>query len=173
MTQASDYTPASGNSLPVGSIPALVTPMQEDGAIDWQAYRELIDWHIQSGTDAIVVMGSTGESATVSMHEHCKLISTAIDHAQGRLPIIAGTGANSTSEAIELTQFARTAGGALCLLRERAGRPLEARLVQHLEKRCDDHCRSSDWIRGSGSNRRRQTGFGRLNNLPDKFLDRR
>jgi 4-hydroxy-tetrahydrodipicolinate synthase len=110
MTQASDHTPASGNSLPRGSIPALVTPMQEDGAIDWQAYRDLIDWHIQSGTDAIVVMGSTGESATVSMDEHCKLISAAVDHAQGRLPIIAGTGANSTSEAIELTQFARAAG---------------------------------------------------------------
>jgi 4-hydroxy-tetrahydrodipicolinate synthase len=109
MTQASDHTPAPENSLPVGSIPALVTPMQEDGEIDWQTYRDLIDWHIQSGTDAIAVMGSTGESATVSMDERCQLISTAVDHAQGRLPIIAGTGANSTSEAIELARFARTA----------------------------------------------------------------
>lgn len=110
MTQAQDPPPVPGNSLPVGSIPALVTPMREDGAIDWQTYRDLIDWHIQSGTDAIVVMGSTGESATVSMDEHYKLISVAVDHAQGRMPIIAGTGANSTSEAIELTRFARTAG---------------------------------------------------------------
>lgn len=110
MTQASDHTPAPENPLPAGSIPALVTPMQEDGEIDWQTYRDLIDWHIQSGTDAIVVMGSTGESATVSTDEHCQLISTAVDHAQGRLPIIAGTGANSTREAIELARFARKTG---------------------------------------------------------------
>jgi len=110
MTQESDHIPASANSLPAGSIPALVTPMREDGGIDWQAFRDLIDWHIQSGTDAIVVMGSTGETATVSMDEHCKLITAAVDHAQGRIPSIAGTGANSTSKAIELTLFARTAG---------------------------------------------------------------
>jgi 4-hydroxy-tetrahydrodipicolinate synthase len=110
MTQPSDHTRASRKSLPAGSIPALVTPMHEDGSVDWQSYRELIDWHILSGTDAIVVMGSTGESSTVSMDEHCELISVAVTQARGRLPIIAGTGANSTSEAIELTQFARKAG---------------------------------------------------------------
>ena len=110
MTQASDHPPAPENPLPTGSIPALVTPMQEDGEIDWQTYRDLIDWHIESGTDAIVVMGSTGESATVSTDEHHQLISTAVEHAQGRLPIIAGTGANSTSEAIELARFARKTG---------------------------------------------------------------
>jgi 4-hydroxy-tetrahydrodipicolinate synthase len=110
MTQPSDQTRASRKSLPAGSIPALVTPMHEDGSVDWQSYRELIDWHILSGTDAIVVMGSTGESSTVSMDEHCELISVAVTQARGRLPIIAGTGANSTSEAIELTQFARKAG---------------------------------------------------------------
>ena len=110
MTQPSDHTHASRKSLPAGSIPALVTPMHEDGSVDWQSYRELIDWHILSGTDAIVVMGSTGESSTVSMDEHCELISVAVTQARGRLPIIAGTGANSTSEAIELTQFARKAG---------------------------------------------------------------
>jgi 4-hydroxy-tetrahydrodipicolinate synthase len=115
MTQASDHTPAPGNSLPAGSIPALVTPMRQDGSIDWQAYRDLIDWHILSGTDAIVAMGSTGESATVSMDEHCELISVAVSHTQGRLPIIAGTGANSSSEAIELTRFAREAGAAAAL----------------------------------------------------------
>jgi 4-hydroxy-tetrahydrodipicolinate synthase len=115
MTQASDHTRFAATSLPAGSIPALVTPMREDGSIDWQAYRGLIDWHIQSGTDAIVAMGSTGESATVSMDEHCELIAAAIEHAQGRLPIIAGTGANSTSEAIELTEFARKAGATAAL----------------------------------------------------------
>jgi 4-hydroxy-tetrahydrodipicolinate synthase len=110
MTQPSDHTHASRKSLPAGSIPALVTPMHEDGSVDWQSYRELIDWHILSGTDAIVVMGSTGEGSTVSMDEHRELISVAVTQARGRLPIIAGTGANSTSEAIELTQFARKAG---------------------------------------------------------------
>ena len=115
MTLTSDHTEASGLSLPSGSIPALVTPMHADGTIDWRAFRELIDWHVLSGTDAIVVMGSTGESATVSMDEHCELIAVAVNHAQGRLPIIAGTGANSTSEAIELTQFARTAGASAAL----------------------------------------------------------
>jgi len=103
--QGSDVT-----SLPTGSIPALVTPMLEGGAIDWPAYRRLIDWHVASGTDAIVVMGSTGESATVSMQEHRDLIAKAVDYAQGRIPIIAGAGANSTDEAVELTTDAQTAG---------------------------------------------------------------
>ena len=115
MTQISDHTRASGTSLPAGSIPALVTPMHQDGSIDWQSYRELIEWHIASGTDAIVVMGSTGESATVSTDEHCELISVAVGQAQGRLPIIAGTGANATAEAIELTQFAHKAGAVAAL----------------------------------------------------------
>jgi dihydrodipicolinate synthase/N-acetylneuraminate lyase len=116
MTMVSDHTPPSGNSIPAGSMPALVTPMQEDGKIDWQTYRDLIDWHIQSGTDAIVVTGSTGESATVSVDEHCELISAAVDHAKSRLPVIAGTGANSTSEAIELTRFAHTTPSAAALM---------------------------------------------------------
>jgi 4-hydroxy-tetrahydrodipicolinate synthase len=115
MTQTSDHTRASGTSLPAGSIPALVTPMHEDGSIDWQSYRKLIEWHIASGTDAIVVMGSTGESATVSTDEHCELITVAVGQAQGRLPIIAGTGANATAEAIELTQFAHKAGAVAAL----------------------------------------------------------
>jgi len=89
--------------------------MHEDGSIDWPVYRSLIDWHIQSGTDAIVVMGSTGESATVSMEEHCEAIAVAISQADGRLPVIAGTGANSTGEAIELTEFAAKAGAAAAL----------------------------------------------------------
>jgi 4-hydroxy-tetrahydrodipicolinate synthase len=89
--------------------------MHEDGSLDWQSYRKLIDWHFLSGTDAIVVMGSTGETSAVSMSEYRELIGVAVNQAQGRLPIIAGTGANSTSEAIELTQFARKAGAVAAL----------------------------------------------------------
>jgi len=111
MTQAAIFRA----ELPAGSIPALITPMHTDGSIDWDSYRSLIDWHVLSGTDAIVAMGSTGESATLSVDEHCNAIAIAIDHANGRLPIIAGTGANSTSEAIKLTQFAAKAGAAAAL----------------------------------------------------------
>ncbi|NOV20234.1 4-hydroxy-tetrahydrodipicolinate synthase [Ensifer adhaerens] len=99
----------------MGSIPALVTPMFEDGSIDWQSFRNLIDWHILAGSDAIVIMGSTGESATVSMREHRDVISEAVRHSNGRIPVIAGTGANATSEAIELTDFARAAGAVAAL----------------------------------------------------------
>jgi 4-hydroxy-tetrahydrodipicolinate synthase len=105
----------SGRHLPTGSIPALVTPMHEDGSLDWQSYRRLIEWQIRSGTDAIVVMGSTGETSTVSMDEHCELVSVAVDHVRGRLPIIAGTGTNATAETIELTRFARKAGAVAAL----------------------------------------------------------
>lgn len=108
-------TQEAAGRLPSGSIPALVTPMLGDGAIDWQNYRRLIDWHVEQGSDAIVVMGSTGESATVSMAEHCDLIAAAVEQAGGRIPIIAGTGANSTSEAIELTAFASGAGATAVL----------------------------------------------------------
>ncbi len=104
-----------GAVLPAGSIPALITPMKDDGEIDWQAYRSLVDWHALAGTDAIVAMGSTGESATVSMDEHCEVIAVAVDQARGRIPVIAGTGANSTSEAIELARFAAKAGAAASL----------------------------------------------------------
>lgn len=115
MTQTSDHIRSRENFLPAGSIPALVTPMREDGHIDWPCYRNLIDWHAGSGTSAIVVMGSTGESATVSMNEHYELISVAVEHTRGRLPIIAGTGANSTSKAIELAQYAQKAGATAAL----------------------------------------------------------
>lgn len=101
--------------LPVGSIPALVTPMLEDGEIDWESFRNLIDWHILAGSGGIVVMGSTGESATVSLQEHCDVILEAVRHSDGRIPVIAGTGANATSEAIELAAFARTAGATAAL----------------------------------------------------------
>jgi 4-hydroxy-tetrahydrodipicolinate synthase len=103
------------NRLPQGSIPALVTPMHEDGSLDWDSYRKLIDWHVAEGSDGLVVMGSTGEAATVSMDEHSELIRVSVAHANGRIPIIAGTGANSTSEAIELTGFARKWGATAAL----------------------------------------------------------
>jgi 4-hydroxy-tetrahydrodipicolinate synthase len=98
-----------------GSLVAIVTPMKEDGALDLDAYRRLIDWHIQQGTDGIVVVGTTGESPTVDFDEHRLLIRVAVEHAAKRVPIIAGTGANATSEAIELTAFAKEAGADACL----------------------------------------------------------
>jgi len=94
----------------VGSIVALVTPMQEDGSVDYDALRRLIDWHIAEGTDCIGVVGTTGESPTVSVEEHCEIIRVSVEHARGRVPIMAGAGANATSEAIELTRFAKQVG---------------------------------------------------------------
>src|SRR5262249_22190519 len=93
-----------------GSLVAIVTPMQEDGTLDFEAFRRLIDWHIKEGTDGIVVVGTTGESPTVDFDEHRLLIKTAVDHVAGRVPVIAGTGGNSTSEAIELAAYAKEAG---------------------------------------------------------------
>jgi 4-hydroxy-tetrahydrodipicolinate synthase len=94
----------------VGSIVALVTPMHEDGSIDFEALRRLIDWQIAEGTDCIGVVGTTGESPTVSVNEHCEIIRAAVAHARGRVPIMAGTGGNSTAEAIELSRYAREVG---------------------------------------------------------------
>jgi 4-hydroxy-tetrahydrodipicolinate synthase len=94
----------------VGSIVALVTPMQEDGSIDYAALRSLIDWHVAEGTDCICVVGTTGESPTVSMDENREVIRVAVEHAKGRVPIMAGTGANSTAEAIELSRYAKAVG---------------------------------------------------------------
>ncbi|MFM7849610.1 MAG: 4-hydroxy-tetrahydrodipicolinate synthase [Rubrivivax sp.] len=94
----------------VGSIVALVTPMHEDGSVDYGALRQLIDWHIAEGTQCICVVGTTGESPTVSVQEHCEIIRVAVEHAGGRVPIMAGAGANATSEAIELTRFAKQVG---------------------------------------------------------------
>jgi 4-hydroxy-tetrahydrodipicolinate synthase len=94
----------------VGSIVALVTPMHEDGSVDYPALRRLIDWHIAEGTDCIGVVGTTGESPTVTVEEHCEIIRVAVEHAKGRVPIMAGTGGNSTTEAIELSRFAQQVG---------------------------------------------------------------
>lgn len=93
-----------------GSIPAIVTPMHEDGSLDLPAFRKLVDWHIEEGTDALVVVGTSGESATLDVEEHILMVKTAVEHAAGRLPIIAGTGGNSTAEAIELTAQAKAVG---------------------------------------------------------------
>jgi len=99
-----------------GSIVALVTPMRSDGSVDESSLRALIDWHVEQGTDAIVAVGTSGESATLNEAEHCKLIRQVVEYTAGRLPIIAGTGANSTSEAIALTRCAAEAGADACLL---------------------------------------------------------
>ena len=99
-----------------GSIVAMVTPMHADGSVDWERLDQLVEFHIKEGTDAIVAVGTTGESATLSTAEHCDVIERVIKVAGGRRPIIAGTGANSTSEAIELTQEAKNLGADACLL---------------------------------------------------------
>jgi len=99
-----------------GSLVALVTPMREDGSLDWDRYRALIEFHIANQTDGLVVVGTIGESPTVDFDEHCKLIEVAVQTAKGRLPVIAGTGANSTREAVELTASAKKAGADACLL---------------------------------------------------------
>jgi 4-hydroxy-tetrahydrodipicolinate synthase len=98
-----------------GSLVAIVTPMLEDGALDLPRFRKLIDWHIAEGTDGIVVVGTTGESPTVDFDEHKELIRVAVEHSRGRIPIIAGTGGNSTAEAIELTASAKKAGATASL----------------------------------------------------------
>lgn len=93
-----------------GSIVALVTPMHEDGSVDYPSLRKLVDWHITQGTDCIGVVGTTGESPTVNLQEHCEIIRIAVEQANGRVPIMAGCGANSTAEAIELARFAQSVG---------------------------------------------------------------
>ncbi len=93
-----------------GSIVPLVTPMHADGSLDFSSLRALIDWHVNSGSDAIVIVGTTGESPTVNVEEHSELIRVSAAHAAGRIPIIAGTGCNSTTEGIELARYAREAG---------------------------------------------------------------
>ena len=115
-----------------GSLVAIVTPMKEDGAIDLARFRSLIDWHVAEGTDGIVVVGTTGESPTVNFDEHKELIRVAVEHSKGRIPIIAGTGGNSTAEAIELTESAKTAGATACLsVVPYYNKPTQEGLYQH------------------------------------------
>jgi 4-hydroxy-tetrahydrodipicolinate synthase len=99
-----------------GSMVALITPMREDGAVDVAALRRLVDFHVEQETDAIVAVGTTGESATLDEQEHCEVIRRVVEQAAGRLPVVAGTGANSTTEAIVLTRCAKDAGADACLL---------------------------------------------------------
>jgi len=99
-----------------GSLVAIVTPMHEDGALDLPRLRKLVDFHVEQGTDGIVVVGTTGESPTVNYDEHCALIKTVVEQTAKRVPVIAGTGANSTDEAIELTRCAKESGADACLL---------------------------------------------------------
>jgi len=116
-----------------GSIVALVTPMVPDSLdVDWDALERLIEWHIEQGTHAIVAVGTTGESATLSVQEHSSVIKATVDIAKGRLPIIAGTGANCTREAIELTEAAKKAGADACLLvTPYYNKPTQEGLYQH------------------------------------------
>jgi 4-hydroxy-tetrahydrodipicolinate synthase len=99
-----------------GSLVALVTPMSADGAVDEDSLARLIDWHIAQGTDGIVAVGTTGESATLDEDEHCRVIRRTVEFVAGRVPVIAGTGANATTEAISLTRCAQRAGADACLL---------------------------------------------------------
>ena len=117
-----------------GSIVAIVTPMHADGSLDYPALRKLIDWHIAEGTDGIVIVGTTGESATVSVAEHCELIKATVAHTNGRIPIIAGAGANSTAEAIKLTEYAKEAGADAALsVVPYYNRPTQEGMYQHFK----------------------------------------
>ena len=117
-----------------GSIVALVTPMDTDGSVDWDALDRLLDLHIEAGTGAIGAVGTTGESATLSVPEHCEVIKHCVDYVAGRLPILAGTGANATWEAIELTRAAAEAGADACLLvTPYYNRPTQRGLYEHFK----------------------------------------
>ena len=115
-----------------GSLVAIVTPMFDDGSLDLDALRHLIDWHVTQGTNGIVIVGTTGESPTVDVSEHCLLIETAVKHTAGRMAVIAGTGANSTSEAITLTAKAKSLNVDACLLvAPYYNKPTQEGLYQH------------------------------------------
>ena len=115
-----------------GSMVALVTPMDPDGGLDFAAYRKLIDWHIQEGTNVLVVVGTSGESPTVSVDEHAELIKVAVEHVAGRIPVVAGVGGNSTLEAIELSRHAQEVGADAGLsVVPYYNRPTQEGLYQH------------------------------------------
>lgn len=121
-----------------GSMVALVTPMQADGSLDSDSLNKLIEWHIESGTDAIVAVGTTGESATLTVDEHCGVIRQVVEQVNGRVPVIAGTGANSTSEAIELSQFAKELGvDAVLLVTPYYNKPTQEGLYLHYKAIAD------------------------------------
>jgi 4-hydroxy-tetrahydrodipicolinate synthase len=115
-----------------GSIVALVTPMESDGSIAWQSLFDLIDWHVESGTSGLVLVGTTGESATIDVAEHVQIIEQSSRHAKERIPIIAGTGANSTKEAIYLTSAAKKVGAdAVLLVTPYYNKPTQSGLIAH------------------------------------------
>ncbi|WP_198243516.1 4-hydroxy-tetrahydrodipicolinate synthase [methane-oxidizing endosymbiont of Gigantopelta aegis] len=117
-----------------GSIVALVTPMTEDGAVDYKSLDRLIEFHIEQGTDALVAVGTTGESATLDEQEHCAVIKRVVDQVNGRIPVIAGTGANATKEAITLTKKAKQVGADACLLvTPYYNKPTQEGLYQHFK----------------------------------------
>jgi 4-hydroxy-tetrahydrodipicolinate synthase len=121
-----------------GSFVALVTPMGADGSLDYESLESLIEWHIQSGTNGIVAVGTTGESATVSVAEHLQIIEQTIEFVDGRIPVIAGTGANSTQEALELTQTAASLGADFALIvTPYYNKPNQEGLYQHYMKIAD------------------------------------
>lgn len=119
----------------VGSIVALITPMNDDETVDYGTLRSLIDWHIEQGTDCIGVVGTTGESPVVTVKEHCEIIRVAVEHSAGRVPIMAGCGANSTAEALVLAKFAREVG-ADCQLQvvPYYNKPTQEGIYQHFKK---------------------------------------
>ena len=118
-----------------GSIVAIVTPMHADGSLDLPGLRKLIDWHVAEGTDGIVIVGTTGESPTVSVEEHCELIKVAVEHTARRIPVVAGTGGNSTAEAIELTRYAKKVGADASLqVVPYYNRPTQEGMFQHFKK---------------------------------------
>ena len=117
-----------------GSMVALATPMYADGSLDWDRLHELVEWHIEQGTRALVAVGTTGESATLDVHEHLEVIRRVVDQVAGRIPVIAGTGANSTTEAIELTATAAKCGADACLLvTPYYNKPTQEGLYQHFK----------------------------------------
>ena len=117
-----------------GSLVAIVTPMQADGSLDLPALRQLIDWHVEAATSAIVIVGTTGESPTVDVDEHAMLIKTTVDHAAGRIKVIAGTGANSTQEAINLSRYAKSVGAEASLsVVPYYNKPTQEGLFQHFK----------------------------------------
>ncbi len=117
-----------------GSLVALVTPMCPDGAVDWTGLDKLVDFHLDAGTHGIVAVGTTGESATLDCNEHCQVIKRVVERVAGRVPVIAGTGANSTREAIELTAEAKKAGADACLLvTPYYNKPTQEGLYQHFK----------------------------------------
>ena len=118
-----------------GSMVAIVTPMQEDGSVDYQALERLVDFHLENDTDVIIPAGTTGESATLDHEEHCEVIKRVVDQVNGRVPVVGGTGANSTWEAISLTQCAADAGADACLLvTPYYNKPTQEGLYQHYKK---------------------------------------